>query len=161
MTSLQKKFNNLETELRDTREEVKVLKGQTPLTFSSVLNGRSRREEVLTGSNILQQVVGTGTGVVFDGAEARRGIGEGPGYEVGARRLVSTSARQEEEVRKMFFEASSTLMFSPIYKDDWQAQVNTRIEKGTEIRKAEQQADNFLVKEYLEQEMEIQWRHLD
>ena len=97
MTSLQKKFNNLETELRDTREEVKVLKGQTPLTFSSVLNGRSRREEVLTGSNIMQQVVGTGTGVVFDGAEARRGVGEGPGYEVGARRLVSTSARQEEE----------------------------------------------------------------
>ena len=74
--------------------------------------------------------------MVFDGAEAGRGVGEGPGDEVGARRLVSTPSRQEEEVGKMFFEAKSTLMFSPIYKDDWQAQVNTNIEEWTEIRKA-------------------------
>ena len=163
VTKLQEKFNNLETELRETREEVKVLKSQAPMTLSTVMTGRSRTEKVLTGSNLQQQVVGSGTGGGSDGAGAGRGVGEGPGDEVGARRLVPTPARQEkvEEVRKMFFEASLTLMFSPIYKDDWQAQVNTRIEKGTKIRKAEQQAGNFLVKEYLEQEMGIQGRHLE
>ena len=60
--------------------------------------------------------------------------------------IVSNPSRQEEEVGKMSFEAKSTLMFIQIYKDDWQAQVNTNIEEGTEIRKAKQQAGNFLVK---------------
>ena len=65
------------------------------------------------------------------------------------------------EVRRLFFQASSTLTFSPIYKEDWQAQVNNRVEEGIELMKAEQQAGNFLVKEFLEQEMGIKERHLE
>ena len=69
VTSLQEKFNNLET-----REEVKVLKAQAPRSFSSVLTGRSRREEVLTGSNLQEQEVGSGGGAREEGS-SRKEVG--------------------------------------------------------------------------------------
>ena len=52
VNSLQIKFNNLETELKETREEVNLLKARAPQSFSSVLVGRPSREEMLTGSNL-------------------------------------------------------------------------------------------------------------
>ena len=54
MASMQEKFEKLETELRETREEVGALKAQAPPRLSEVV-GRSRREETLTGANLQQQ----------------------------------------------------------------------------------------------------------
>ena len=54
-----------------------------------------------------------------------------------------------------------TLTFSPIYKDNWEAQVKTRFKEGIEVKKAKQQAGNFLVKECLEREMGIKGMHLE
>ena len=71
VTSLQDMFNNLETELRETREEGKVLKAKGPRTFSSVLTGRSRREEVLTGSNLQKQQLGSGLGAMGEGSSRK------------------------------------------------------------------------------------------
>ena len=39
--------------------------------------------------------------------------------------------------------------------------MKTRVEGGIEVRKAEQQSGNFLVKEYLEQEMGVKNRDLE
>ena len=61
----------------------------------------------------------------------------------------------------MFSETSSTLTFCPIYKNDWQTMVNKKIEEGIKMKKAEQHAGNFLVKEFLEEEMGIKGRHLE
>ena len=74
VASLQEKFKNLETELKETREEVKVLKAQAPRSFSSVLTGRSRREEVLTGSNLQEQEAGSGGGAREEGS-SRKEVG--------------------------------------------------------------------------------------
>ena len=88
------------------------------------------------------------------GARLRGGVGEveGSGDREGKRRQGREPAMKEKdiEVRRMFYEASSTLTFSPIYKDDWEAQVDMMVEEGIKVKKTEQRAGNFLVKEYLE-----------
>ena len=70
------------------------------------------------------------------GAGAGRGerAGEGLGDREGGRRQGITPAMQEKErdVRRMFQDANSTLTFSPIYKNDWETQVKTRVKEGIE-----------------------------
>ena len=71
ITTLQEKFERLETELRKTREEVITLRAQAPRSVSStVARSRSRREELLTGAQRQEQEPGTGQ---TDMMKGRRG----------------------------------------------------------------------------------------
>ena len=121
VTNLQEKFNNLETELRETREEVMVLKSQAPRTFSSVLTGRSRRQEVPTGSNLQEQEVGPGRGAMGEGSSRmelgrRQENGEEVVREIGrkekimnicekSRRTIGFNIIDEKDIKRMFSEA--------------------------------------------------------
>ena len=104
VTSLQEKFNNLET-----REEVKVLKAQAPRSLSSVLTGRSRREEVLTGRNLQEQEVASGGGARGEGS-SRREEGRRQGREV----EVSMEVGREEKIRNISEKARRTIGFNRI-----------------------------------------------
>ena len=121
VASLQEKFKNLETELKETREEVKVLKAQAPRSFSSVLTGRSRREEVLTGSNLQEQEVGPGGGAREEGSSRKevgrqQERGEEVSREVGreekilnicekSRRTIGLNRIDEKDIKRMYSEA--------------------------------------------------------
>ena len=120
VTSLQDKFNNLETQLRETREEVKVLKAQGPRTFSSVLTGRRRREEALTGSNLQEQQLGSGLGAMGEGSsrkEVRRRQEKGGDVDLEggreekvknicekARRTIGMNRIDEKDIKRMYSE---------------------------------------------------------
>ena len=111
MNSLQLKFNNLETELKETREEVNLLMAQAPRSFSAVLTGRTSREDVLTGSNL--QEVGAGQGNMGEGSR-RRDVGRSQEKEEELPRDV----KREEKIENVCEKARRTIGLNQIYKED-------------------------------------------
>ena len=111
VNSLQIKFNNLETELKETREEVNLLKARAPQSFSSVLVGRPSREEVLTGSNL--QELGGGQGNQADMTSSREVDWSQENVD-----KVSRETEREEKIRNICEKARRTVGLNRIDEND-------------------------------------------
>ena len=144
VSNLQMKFTNLETELKETREEVNLLKARAPQSFSSVLTGRTGREEVLTGSNL--QELGAGQGLGNQGERTLRREEEWT-----QEKEVSREAEKEEKIRSVCEKARRTIGLNRIDENDIKRMFSETYGRA----RNKEEAKLLAVKEFLKCELKI------
>ena len=153
MADLQQKFAKIQTELKETREEVAAMKVQVP-TMASVVR---RGQEVLTGANTQRQQEGAGLANIREDEvmqEVRRAVL----FSAGRREEVNEGASpreggREDQIKIICEKARRTVGFARIGEDDISRMYGEAVPYGG--AKNREEAVLMAVQEFMEYELKI------
>ena len=140
VANLHEKFANMEVELRETREEVSMLKTKAPQTFSSMV--ARKRHEGVNGSNLQEQEEGAGLASRVVEQEKRP-----------VREVVGKEKGTEEKIRDICEKSRRTVGFYRIGEDDILRMYGDAVPWGG--AKTREQARKLAVREFMACEMKI------